>query len=193
MKYHDSHTSDTEPWVCKSSTSKLKLSKVTNQHDRNQSDQVIEHVGKNHWKRKQELVLGLFHVQHFVAPSSVFSFLLRFFQKSCCCSAIWTAACCHLLSLLSSEGWSFSQWAVTSRCISANKFSITRKTFDIMWVTFIWCVNSIVRNKTQPHNIWHSLICYVIINLFRWISFTYLYNNYKLKTFKMHGLKKLSW
>jgi len=137
MNYHDSHTSDTEPWVCKSSTSKLKLSKVTYQHDRNQSDQVIEHVGKNHWKRKQELVLGLFHVQHFVAPSSLFSSLIRFFQPRCCCYAIWTAAAyCHFstssLLSLSSEGWNFSQWSVTSRYISLNKFSITRKTFDIM-------------------------------------------------------------
>lgn len=69
LNYHDGDASDTEPRVGESGTSKLKLTKVTDKHNRDKSDQVIEQVGKNHWKWKQELMLGLLHVQDSVPPS----------------------------------------------------------------------------------------------------------------------------
>lgn len=62
LSYHEGKTSDRSPWVSQGGSSKLKLSEMTSEHDRDQSYQVVENISENHGQWKQDLVLGLFYI-----------------------------------------------------------------------------------------------------------------------------------
>lgn len=63
VPYHEGEAGDGGPGVGEGGASELELAEVAGEHDGDEGDAVVGHVGEDHGHREQDLVLGLLRVQ----------------------------------------------------------------------------------------------------------------------------------